>query len=76
MFEDRGRERAQTYFFVVTRVTVKISLYSPKFRADLESTQRSGFGMWLLRHDDFLHIVSVFVPENISSFLPKLFAAR
>ena len=30
--------------------------YSPKFPfADLESTQGPGFGMWLLRHDDFLH---------------------
>jgi hypothetical protein len=43
---------------------------------DLESAQRSGFGMWLLRHDDFLYIIPVFVPENVPAFFSKLSAAR
>ena len=35
MFEDRGRERGQTYVFVVMRLTVKISLGGPDLRDDL-----------------------------------------
>jgi hypothetical protein len=32
--------------------------------------------MWLPRQNDFLHVVPVFLPENVASFLPKPFAAR
>ena len=30
--------------------------------------------MWLPGQNDFLHVVPVFVPENVPAFLPKLFA--
>src|SRR6476620_842452 len=44
--------------------------------ADLESAKGPGFGMRLSGQNDVLHIVPVFFPENVTSFLPKPFAAR
>ena len=44
--------------------------------ADLEGAQGPGFGMWLLRQDDLLHVVPLFDPKNVPSLLSKFFAAR
>ena len=44
--------------------------------ADLESAKGLGFGMWLLRQNDLLHILLVFLSENVASLLPKLFCRQ